>query len=101
MRSQELGLAFHDDEPRNFRPPTEWEKMLKACTGECDSLRTERTADDLLNMTHYCGEVFIRSDGKRLGCNLAGLPSFWRWFYSVFLCDQKSGGFRYLKERPN
>jgi hypothetical protein len=56
---------------------------------ECDSLRIERTADDLLSLTHYRGEVFIRSDGKRLGCNRAGLPSFWRWFYLVFLCDQK------------
>ena len=41
--------------------------------------------------------LVIRSDGKRLGFNRAGLPSFWRGFYTVFLGDQKSGGFRYLK----
>jgi hypothetical protein len=50
--------------------------------GECDSLRTERTADDLLSLTRYCGEVFIRSDGKRLDCNLAGTYQF----LEVVLC---------------
>jgi hypothetical protein len=42
-----------------------WHAFLEAISfkysaksrGECDSLRAERTADDLPSLTHYCGEV--------------------------------------------